>query len=51
MVLEAELHLIPKPAADALVLVGYRDVYEAAEDVPDDHGAASPSGWRRSTSG
>lgn len=34
MVLEATLRLIPNPAHRSLVVLGYRSVYEAADDVP-----------------
>ncbi len=33
--LEAELHLIPNPKASTLVVVGYPDVYTAADKCPD----------------
>jgi FAD/FMN-containing dehydrogenase/Fe-S oxidoreductase len=32
--LEAEVHLIPWPRGRALVVAAYRDIYEAADDVP-----------------
>jgi len=34
MVLEAEVRLVPSPRFKTLVEIGYRDVYEAADDVP-----------------
>ncbi len=35
MLLEAELHLIPEPRARTLVVLGYSDIYEAADQVTD----------------
>src|SRR5690606_4001554 len=34
VLLEAELRLVDAPRCRALALLGYRDVYEAADDVP-----------------
>ena len=33
-ILEAELHLVPKPGAQTLLVLGYPDVYAAADHVP-----------------
>jgi FAD/FMN-containing dehydrogenase/Fe-S oxidoreductase len=33
--LEAELHLVPDPPARCLLVLGYRDVFEAADAVPE----------------
>jgi FAD/FMN-containing dehydrogenase/Fe-S oxidoreductase len=35
VILEATVRLLPKPKATALLVLGYRDVYEAGDHIPD----------------
>ncbi len=34
-ILEAKLHLVPSPRAKTLLVLGYKDVYEAGDHVPE----------------
>ena len=49
-ILHAELRLVPKPAAQALVVLGYPDIAGAADAAPP-IARTGPSSWRASTTG
>ena len=49
-ILHAELRLVPAPAAQALVVLGYPDIASAADAVPR-IAPHQPSSWRASTTG